>query len=225
MVASPGPFALASWANWLFAGVEAVAAPSPEPRNQIPTDDLDFLEDVAPTAPSWPPLQPLPGGHPRQLQAQTWLQPEQQQAIAETAAQWSRDPRLPAIDAAAAQVVLAALRRHPADQVEAHGAISQLIQRVLQSAEPDLARLAAQCAAVLRLSEAQEALAGQLATNGEALGPQGRSELLAALEVLGDGRCVRAMEAFLAQWSSHLQEHEAWRARHIVQVIRRGGRR
>ena len=224
MVASPAP--LPAWSSWLFEGAYAGAAASAfGSRVEFAGEDLDFLDEAPAAAPSLPPLVPLAAGGPRVDEARAWLNSGQLHMMAETAALWARDPRLASIDAAAALVVLTVLCQQPDQQAEAHGAVSQLIQRVLGGDDPELARLAAQGAIRLQLSEVQEALAGQLARNGEGLGPQGRSDLLAALEVLGDGRCVRAMEAFLAQWSSRLQDHEAWRARHIVQVIRRGGRR
>ncbi len=49
--------------------------------------------------------------------------------------------------------------------------------------------------------------------------------LLDCLAELGDGRCVRGMERVLHQRWQHLSEHQAWRGRHIVQLIRRGGRK
>ncbi len=226
MVASPYPASLPAWTNWLFEGAAAPpVAPTASSADHNTADDLDFLDASVAAAPAWAPLSRQAAGHPRQQQAQDWLQAEPLQQISVCAGQWASDPRLPAIDADAAEVALAALALQPAHAAAGHGSISQLIQRVLQGTDPDLARQAARTAAHLQLSEVQELLAEQLQRNGQALGPQGRSDLLAALEVLGDGRCVRAMEAFLAEWSSRLHEHEAWRARHIVQVIRRGGRR
>lgn len=41
----------------------------------------------------------------------------------------------------------------------------------------------------------------------------------------GDGRCVRPMEEALHENGRSLTEHQAWRARHIVQKIRRFGRK
>ena len=49
--------------------------------------------------------------------------------------------------------------------------------------------------------------------------------VLQYLAELGDGRCVRPMEQVLVQASAALTEHQAWRARHIVQKIRRFGRK
>jgi len=57
---------------------------------------------------------------------------------------------------------------------------------------------------------------------------QGKSGLDAALDCLdavGDGRCVRPMERLLHDRKADLSEHQAWRARHIVQRIRRFGRK
>lgn len=49
--------------------------------------------------------------------------------------------------------------------------------------------------------------------------------VLDCLSEIGDGRCVRGMERLLVEGWQTLSEHQAWRARRIIQVIRRGGRR
>jgi hypothetical protein len=112
---------------------------------------------------------------------------------------------------------------HP--QTQSHGALAQLIERALNSGDVELGTLAAQASARLGLSELQETITQCLQRHCLDLQPQARALFFDALETLGDGRCVRAMEAFLAHCADQLSDHEAWRARHIVQVIRRGGRR
>ena len=49
--------------------------------------------------------------------------------------------------------------------------------------------------------------------------------VLDCLSTVGDGRCVRGMERVLHERWQHLNEHQAGRARHIVQRSRRGGRK
>ena len=49
--------------------------------------------------------------------------------------------------------------------------------------------------------------------------------ILDCLATVGDGRCVRVMEAVLHERHFQLTEHQAWRARHIVQRVRRAGRK
>ena len=49
--------------------------------------------------------------------------------------------------------------------------------------------------------------------------------VLDCLASVGDGRCVRGMERVLHERWQHLSEHQAWRGRHIVQSIRRCGRK
>jgi hypothetical protein len=50
-------------------------------------------------------------------------------------------------------------------------------------------------------------------------------QVLAFLAKHGDGRCVRPMEEALHENGRKLTEHQAWRGRHIVQKIRRFGRK
>lgn len=88
----------------------------------------------------------------------------------------------------------------------------------------DDALAAAACAQRFGLAVVQEDLALLLAPAADR-GFEAAEALLDALEALGDGRCVRAMEAALWAVGPRLPQHQAWRARHIVQRIRRGGRR
>ena len=49
--------------------------------------------------------------------------------------------------------------------------------------------------------------------------------LLDCVSEVGDGRCVRPMERLLHERWASLSEHQAWRARRIIQHIRRDGRK
>lgn len=74
-------------------------------------------------------------------------------------------------------------------------------------------------------AQLQEHVARALLANAEGLGFDGVTAALDCLDALGDGRCVRTMEAVLHDEREHLTEHQAWRARHIIQRIRRFGRK
>lgn len=225
MVASLSLPSAAIYLDWLFTGAIAPLDATASAAPATAVDDLDFLDAPADEMPSWPPLAAQPTDPERHQQALQWLSAEALEVVVQGVDRWLRDPRLPGIDRAAALVTLTAMVQPGNYGALAHGPLSLLIKRILLSNDGELAQVAARAALGQRLDDVQEALAGHLEHNGAQLGLAGRGELLAALEVLGDGRCVRAMESFLALWSSRLQDHEAWRARHIVQVIRRGGRR
>lgn len=70
-------------------------------------------------------------------------------------------------------------------------------------------------------AEVVELLTGRL----DEMGHGDIEHVLDCLAAIGDGRCVRGMERLLVQGWQSLSEHQAWRTRHIIQVIRRGGRK
>lgn len=76
----------------------------------------------------------------------------------------------------------------------------------------------------LGLRSLQRDIAGLLDAPAR-LGHEGVEATLDALAELADGRSVRRLEEVLAARGPELSQHQAWRARHIVQVIRRAGRR
>ena len=75
------------------------------------------------------------------------------------------------------------------------------------------------------LAQLQDRVAAAMERLGGALGDDGIDAALDCLDELGDGRCVRPMEAFLHAHGAGLSGNRAWRARHIVQRIRRFGRK
>ncbi|GEM_PF-3365004 len=76
-----------------------------------------------------------------------------------------------------------------------------------------------------RVEPLQDQVATLLLSDVERLGKAGIDAVLDCLEAIGDGRCVREMERALYESGDKLSEHQAWRARHIVQKIRRFGRK
>jgi hypothetical protein len=106
-----------------------------------------------------------------------------------------------------------------------HGTVALLMRRAVLSSDPEVAVEAAGAIQALDVREAQADVAERLLSNPTMLGRERVERLLDCLEAIGDGRCVRTMEAVLHRHGLTLDDHHAWRARHIVQSIRRAGRR
>jgi hypothetical protein len=110
-------------------------------------------------------------------------------------------------------------------EILAFGPVSTLLRRAVSARDEQTWRNASKVIAKWRVTEAQSDVADQLgrcAARGDATAVD---LLLDCLQAVGDGRCVRTMESVLAEHGHKLGDHQAWRARHIVQVIRRSGRR
>jgi hypothetical protein len=75
------------------------------------------------------------------------------------------------------------------------------------------------------LAGVQVAVIERLGRDPRALGHIGVDTVLHYLDALADGRGVRAMETVLAERGSELSDAHAWRLRHIVQRVRRFGRK
>lgn len=206
---------------WLTAGAEPVDTLASAPDEE----DLDFLTEKPDLSKPLLPLRRDDASPLRRAEALDLLENAGATRLAELWPKWQADSRLAGLDYPGALLALRAVLELDHPQTQSHGALAQLIERALNSGDVELGTLAAQASARLGLSELQETVTQCLQRHCRDLQPQGRSLFLDALETLGDGRCVRAMEAFLAQCAGQLSDHEAWRARHIVQVIRRGGRR
>ncbi|MCO4760728.1 MAG: hypothetical protein KC502_04445 [Myxococcales bacterium] len=110
-------------------------------------------------------------------------------------------------------------------QIAAHGPLSKLMGRALGAADLSLAVSAVAVAGRLHLADLQNEVAAVLRDRGAALDKAGIELTLDVLAEIADGRCVRVMEEALMNQAGTLTEHQAWRARHIVQLIRRDGRR
>ncbi len=133
---------------------------------------------------------------------------------------------LSATDVHATWAVLESLRQADGDATAAnHGPLSGLIARAIVAGDIPLSLLAMTVAARLGLGELQDAIAQQLRDRAPELAFAGVETALDCLATLADGRCVRTMEEALLRQSAALTEHQAWRARHIVQLIRRDHRR
>jgi hypothetical protein len=206
---------------WLVAGAEQSATLDTASGDE----DLDFLSETPDVSRPVLPLRRGDASPERNAEALDLLERGGPGRLAGLWPQWQADPRLAGLDYPGALLALRAVLELDRPQTQSHGALAELIGRALQSGDVELGTLAAQVATRLGLSELQETVTQCLQRHCLELQPQGRGLFLDALETLGDGRCVRAMEAFLAQCAGQLLDHEAWRARHIVQVIRRGGRR
>jgi len=152
---------------------------------------------------------------------------EQQQELPDNWAMFARDPRWPHVDAPAAWLACQWWQKAAAPLAvrgAAHGPVSALLRRAVRCRDAEVALAAARSIAHLQVEEAQDDVALRL-MDLQSLDHSQQSALLDVLDALGDGRCVRAMEAMLAAVGPQLPDHHAWRARHIVQRIRRGGRR
>jgi hypothetical protein len=231
--------------RWIAARAAAVAAAaaSAQPRASAPApvvalaglfgddDGVDFLADTHGAADDDPFADVVAldarGGDAADAPDAGNADAEAPAPAALSAAAWRRldaDEALARCDRATGELLLACLAASPAAARAEGGAATRLLVAALRSAAPDL--VAAALAEVERrgLSTLQVEVAACL-RRPEVLGHAGVEAALAVLDVLADGRVVREMEAVLAAHSDGLTQHQAWRARHIVQRIRRGGRR
>jgi hypothetical protein len=206
---------------WLTSG----AQPADALTSAQDEEDLDFLSETPDVSRPVLPLRRGDASPERSAEARDLLENAGATRLAALWPKWQADSRLAGLDYPGALLALRAVLDLDHPETQSHGALAQLMERALHSGDVELGALAAQASARLGLSELQETITQCLQRHCQDLQPQGRSLFLDALETLGDGRCVRAMEAFLAHCAGQLSDHEAWRARHIVQLIRRGGRR
>ena len=95
----------------------------------------------------------------------------------------------------------------------------------LRSESLEIALAAVDAARVAPYPELQDDIAALMRDRFDQLDRAGVERILDCLDAIGDGRLVRTMEEVLAARGTQLGEHHAWRARHIVQRIRRFGRR
>ena len=131
------------------------------------------------------------------------------------------------VDGDAASVALSALLQAEGEaSLDDHSPLAKLFDAVLAAGGADERELGAVAVRLIHrfgCAASQVAVARWLHRNAEVF-----DDIEAALDCLatiGDGRCVRAMEALLMERPAAMNEHQAWRARHIVQLIRRDHRR
>jgi hypothetical protein len=201
-------------------------APPPPPQTlaaapALIDDEFDFLGEAPAPQPS--------------AQTHMALTPQRLARMTEFAAQLSElvdvlgdlrdDPRLDRIDGAGALWLCRLLLLTPTPPLAEHGALLRLLQRAARSPDPELVVAAAEAILHLDARAAQLDLVARLHADPRSLGHAGVDRVLAALKQIADGRCVREMEALLVARGDELSDVHAWQARHIVQVIRRSGRK
>ncbi len=108
---------------------------------------------------------------------------------------------------------------------DATDASSMAVLSQLQSEPLDDAMSAVETVHGQSLLGLQRAVAQLLYDRSSGLEFDQIERILDCLAAIGDGRCVRVMESILHERHFDLSEHQAWRARHIVQKIRRAGRK
>ncbi len=211
---------------WAFARENLQPVPT-EPGAAQPEDIDDFLTIQAPESPPEPPAVPprSQAGSPR-AQARDALAASMEGL--ELSTEWPElhtSEALARLDGDAAWLLCRTLASAQNAQGPEHGTLATLLRRAVASPDPEVAVQAAAAIAALDVREAQEAVAQRLLQGPAELGREKVERLLDCLEAIGDGRCVRTMEAVLHRHGHVLDDHHAWRARHIIQVIRRAGRR
>jgi hypothetical protein len=183
-------------------------------------DGLDFLTEVAADIAADPfadvrPLAvvagPRDGPAPRPLRAEHWQALERNKALRRC------DPTVGAL-------LLDCLALSPAAPIAEGGVVAGLVVAALRSEDGEFVVRALAEAQRRQLATLQVEIAAVLRRHAS-LGHDGVELALSALDALADGRVVREMEAVLAEHGPALSRHHAWRARHIVQRIRRAGRR
>lgn len=154
-------------------------------------------------------------------------------ALAAAAAAWTdadtrtlnaSGDRLRQADVGALQHIFALLGLLDGVVVHDSGPVAAALVAGLRSEDIKLRRSALALVRKFGLRSLQRDIAGLLDAPAE-LGHDGIEATLDALAELADGRVVRRLEEVLATRGPELSQHQAWRARHIVQVIRRAGRR
>ena len=135
------------------------------------------------------------------------------------------EAQLDRVDAAGALWLCRLILTMPAVALPENGPLVRLLQRAASSPDRDLVCAAADASAHLDARASQLALVARLHADPHSLGHAGIDRVLACLKQIADGRCVREMEALLVERGAELSDVHAWQARHIVQVIRRAGRK
>lgn len=207
-------------------------APPPPSREAMPIHapvdaEFDFLAEPAPASKTmagddgWQP-DPVRIAQLAELEA---MLPEVAHALGQALHAIAQDSRLDRVDAAGALWVCRVLLLLPGATLPEHGPLVRLLQRAARSVDPELVVLAADAIRHLDARGAQLDLVARLHANPSSLGHDGVDHVLACLGQVADGRCVREMEALLVERGAELSDVHAWQARHIVQVIRRSGRK
>ena len=208
-----------AWANfWQFV-VEG-ATPLPAALIASVVDDLDFLAEPVTAVATNAPLQRAAAGSDRAQHADRFA-PDVLAAAAP--AGWADAPQLATVDGEAALALFGVVAAGaPAEE---HSVVAQLAAAAIAAGELSIADAAVVAMAHAPWPALQVAAAERFGRDLPVLPGPMRTRWLDALARVGDGRCVRPLEAAMAAHGQHLDDHQAWRVRHIVQVIRRGGRK
>lgn len=209
--------------------LEAPVAPS-QPVHAVTRaldDEFDFLAETVEPAPA---MQVVAAGSPdpARLARLAELDADLTTIASELTLDAERlrhDARLDALDPAALLYLCKVLVLLPGGVVSEHGALTRVLQRAARSPDPALVVAAADAIGHLHAHGAQLELIARLHADPTSLGHAGVDRVLAALKLVADGRCVRQMEALLVERGAVLSDVHAYQARHIVQVIRRAGRK
>ena len=207
----------------------AASSPSPLPTHE---SDLDFLDDLPASGGGLAAeaLQPLRRGQPTDRRRQVGeALAHSALALPELASLWrtlTGDPRLAAIDGEAVLLLCSLALAEPATATLSGAALqANVLPRALAAPDQYIMQTAAATVAELRLLGLQAEFAAALGRHLATISRDDRAKMLDFLEQHGDGRCVRPLEALLAQYGALLDDGQAWRARHIVQIIRRDRRK
>ncbi len=213
------------WQAILEAPLPEVSPPVPQP--DAFDDEFDFLADapaLAPAANVPTVLTPDPARVSRLASLEALL-PDVVAVLRASPNALRDDARLDRVDPAGAIWILRALQQLPPTALPEHGPLVRLLQRSARSTDPLLVVLTADVTLQLDARAVQLDLVARLHADPQGLGHDGVDRVLACLKQIADGRCVREMEALLMDRGAQLSDVHAWQARHIVQVIRRGGRK
>lgn len=206
---------------WAFEGCDSPRSPSPSLDG-----DMDFLDEAAGSAPTAP--ERSQDHTARRAAADRFAvalaaDPVLAQSVWTTA---TRDPRLAHVDGDALWVLCAAAGATSASDSAALARAEAIVAgRAMTARDSELAWAGAQLAIQGAQSALQAAVAETLDLHLAAWGRERRVEVLDFLHSRGDGRCVRPVEALLARQGHLLDDVQAYKARHLVQVIRRGRRK
>ena len=199
-----------------------VAPPSP-----ALDDEFDFLAEPTTVALPRPNLQPMALDPARLALLAPFASalPALADALLRAREVVMDDVTLDRFDGAGALWLCRVLVQSPTTSLPEHGPLVRLLQRAARSPDAELVTAAAEAIAHLDARAAQLDLVARLHADPQSLGHAGIDRVLATLKQIADGRCVREMEALLVARGNELSDVHAWQARHIVQVIRRSGRK
>ncbi len=223
-----------AWLDFVLGPRTDAAGPAQADQDDSAFGDLDFLDESFVWHPQGQSLAPLSAPTTDRAKQRQQLGAEVDGILEQLSDHWlelSQDPRLASIDADGLWLILQAMLLLPScglpsrQLLAQQGPLALAIEKAISSKDAEIALLGLGAAQQLRVSALQLAVAERLDADLDSLGHHGVEVSLSFLESCGDGRCIRAMEQLLHRHGLDLSEAHAFRARHLVQVIRRGGRK